>query len=108
MTDIQQFDKLWDAVQNTSATSMKVDLIKQAIALYKGQLFENACHKHWIMPMVHTYNLRYIALVNELLRKLAEAGDYTGIQRYATKALAITPGNICRCKPLGCSSRISS
>lgn len=73
---------------------MKVDLIKQAISLYKGQLFEDACHEHWIMPMVHTYNLRYIALVNELLSKLAEVGDYTGIHRYATKALAVTPGNI--------------
>ena len=94
MTDIQQFDKLWEAVQNASATSIKVDLIKQAIALYKGQLFEDACHEHWIMPMVHTYNLRYIGLVNELLTKLAQAGDYPGIQQYAAKALEIMPGNI--------------
>lgn len=94
LTDMQQFDKLWDTIQNTATTSMKVDLIKQAIALYRGQLFEDACNELWIMPLVHTYNLRYIGLVNELLTTLAEARDYTGIQQYATKALDITPGNI--------------
>lgn len=94
MTDMQQFDKLWDAVQNTATTSMKVDLIKQAIALYRGQLFEDARGEHWIMPLAHTYNLRYIGLVNELLTQLEEAGDYTGIQQYASKALDIMPGNI--------------
>lgn len=94
MTDIQQFDKLWEAVQNAVATSVKINLIKQAIKLYRGPLFEDACHEHWIMPLVHTYNLRYIGLVNELLTMLAEAGDYTGIQQYASRALDIIPGNI--------------
>lgn len=94
ITDMQQFDKLWDTIQNTASTSMKVDLIKQAIALYRGQLFEDACSEHWIMPLVHTYNLRYIGLVNDLLATLAEAKDFTGIQQFATKALDITPGNI--------------
>lgn len=94
MTDMQQFDKLLDAVQNAATTSMKVDLIKQAITLYRGQLFEDARGEHWIMPMAHTYNLRYIGLVNELPTQLAEAGDYTGIQQYASKALDIMPGNI--------------
>lgn len=94
MTDMQQFDKLWDAIQNTQATSMKIDLIKQAIALYKGQLFEDACSEHWILPLVQSYNLRYIGLVNELLTKLAEGGDYAGIQRYASRSLDIIPGNI--------------
>lgn len=46
------------------------------------------------MPLAHTYNLRYIGLVNELLTQLEEAGDYTGIQQYASKALDIMPGNI--------------
>lgn len=93
MTDMQQFDKLWDAVQNAAATTRKIDLIKQAVALYKGPLFEDASSEHWIMPLVHTYNLRYIGLVNELLSKLAEGGDYPGIQQYASRALDIMPGN---------------
>lgn len=94
MTDVQKFDALWETAQSTATTSQKVDLIKQAISIYKGPLFEEASHEHWIMPLVHTYNLRYIGLVNDLLVKLAEAGDYAVIHQYATRALDITPENI--------------
>ena len=94
MTDLQQFDRLWDAIQHTSSTSRKIDLLKQAISIYRGPLFENACDEHWILGMVNNYNLRYVGLINELLMKLSEAGDYQGVQHYATKSLEIVPENV--------------
>lgn len=94
MMDKDQFDNLWTAVQHAAATSLKVDLIKQAIKLYKGQLFESASSEHWIMSTVNQYSLRYVGLVNELLSELAEAGDFSGIHQCATAALNIMPGNV--------------
>lgn len=94
MTDLHMFDRLWNLVQDTSSTSIKVDLMKQAISIYRGPLFENACDEHWIMSMVNGYNLRYVGLVNELLKKLAEYCDYQGVQHYATQSLQIVPENV--------------
>ena len=93
-TDLQQFDKLWEAAQNATATSRKVELLKQAIDLYTGPVFENACDEHWIINLVNHYSLRYTGVVNELMAKLADAGDYSGIQQYATRALEVEPGNV--------------
>lgn len=85
---------LWDAVQTATGVLQKTDLIKQALSIYKGNLFEDAAGEHWIMPMANSYNLRYIGLVNQLLSMLAEAGDYDSVQRYANESLEIAPGNV--------------
>lgn len=94
MTDLQQFDKLWEAAQNATATTRKVDLLKQAVSIYKGPLYENARDEQWIINLVNHYSLRYAGMVNELLSKLADAKDYSGIQQYATQSLEIEPDNL--------------
>ena len=94
MTDIQQFDNLYKLIQNTATSAIKLDLMREAITLYRGPLFECASSEHWIMPKVHTYNLLYIGLVNDFLGRLADSGDYTAIHQYACKALEVMPGNI--------------
>lgn len=93
-TDIQQFDRLWDAAQHAAGTSQKVELLKQAVDIYKGHIFENACDEHWIVSLVNHYSMRYVGLINELLSTLAAAGDYSGVQLYASRALDIMPGNL--------------
>lgn len=93
MTDLEKFDLLWEQAQHAVSTTHKVDLLKQAVELYKGHVFENACDEHWIIGTVTHYKTRYIGLVNELLSTLTAAGDYSGVQRYATKAIELTPEN---------------
>lgn len=93
-TDMQHFDNLWEAVQSTTGKMRKADLIKQALSIYRGNLFEDAEGEHWIMPIANSYHLRYIGLVNQLLSMLAEAGDLDSVQQYATKSLQIAPGNV--------------
>lgn len=94
MTDLQQFDMLWEQALHAVTIPHKVELLKQAVELYKGPVFENACTEHWILSTVNHYQLRYIGLVNELLATLDEAGDYTGVQQYAARAIQLTPENI--------------
>ena len=93
MTDLDKFDLLWEQAQHAVSTTHKVDLLKQAVELYKGHVFENACDEHWIMGTVTHYKTRYIGLVNELLSTLTAVGDYSGVQRYATKAIELVPEN---------------
>lgn len=94
MTDLQQFDMLYDSVQRTIAVAHKVELLKQAVSLYKGAIYENACDEHWIVSLVNNYKLRYIGICNELLATLAEAKDYSCLQQYANIAIHHTPENI--------------
>ena len=92
--DLQQFDLLWEQAQHAVTIPHKVDLLKQAVALYKGPVFENACDEHWIIGTVTHYKMRYIGIVNELLATLDQAEDYTGVQQYAARAIELTPENV--------------
>lgn len=94
MTDLQQFDAYWEAVQGAIATTRKVELLKKAVLLYRGPVFENATSEHWINNISTHYSLRYIGFISELLKKLAEVKDYYGINKYATQALGVEPGNL--------------
>lgn len=94
MTDLQQFDLLWENAQHAVSVPHKVELLKKAVELYRGHVFENACDEHWIVGIVTHYKTRYIGIVNELLATLMNAGDYTGVQHYATRAIELTPENI--------------
>lgn len=94
MTDLQQFDLLWESAQHAVSVPHKVELLKKAVELYRGHVFENACDEHWIIGTVTHYKTRYIGIVNELLTTLMDAGDYTGVQHYATRAIELTPENI--------------
>ncbi len=94
MTDLQKFDKLWEQAQKNIPISQKAYIIKRAIHLYRGPVFETACDDHWLIGIATEYKLKYIGLVNELLSMFAKYGDYNGIQTFATKALKLTPENI--------------
>lgn len=94
MTDLQQFDELWESAQKAITTLQKIELLKQAFTLYRGPVFENAAGEHWIMSLATHYALRYTGLVNELLSTLAAVEDYATLQQYAVKAYEIMPTNV--------------
>lgn len=94
MTDLQQFDLLWEQVQHAATVPHKVELLKRAADLYKGPVFENACDELWIVSTVNHYKLRYIGIINELLITLDQVEDFTNLQKYAAKAVELTPENV--------------
>ena len=94
MTDLNQFDLLLEEAQHTTIIPHKVELMKKAISLYKGTVFENADGEMWIKPIATKYRLQYIGIVNELLATLDEAGEFTGLRQHAARAVELTPENI--------------
>lgn len=89
MTDLQLFEKYWDAVQQKNLVSDKVDILKQAVNLYKGDVLSSAAGEHWLIPTASHYNLRYLGMVNELLKTLADEKDFHDLHKYAAQALAV-------------------
>ena len=94
MTDLQQFDKCCDAIPHAISTSEKIELLKQAMRIYKGNVLTSAESEHWLMLTASHYNLKYVGIVNELLRMLADAESYHDLHQYAAQSLNIEPGNI--------------
>ena len=94
ITDVRQFDRLVDAARRSSSEVQKINLMKKAVRLYRGPIFRGAQDEHWIISQVNLYRLRYVSLVNDLLRALAETQDYTCVQHYALNAIDLMPGNL--------------
>ena len=94
MTDLQQFDKCCDVVPRAISTSEKIDLLKQAVRIYKGNVLTSAEAEHWLMLTASHYNLKYVGIVNELLHMLVDAECYHDLHKYAAQSLSIEPGNI--------------
>lgn len=94
MTDLQQFDQNWSAVQKTMAVYSKVELLKQTIDLYKGEVLVSAADEHWLMPTASHYKLRYNGMVRELLKVLADQKDFHNLHKYAAQVLTVEPTNV--------------
>lgn len=93
MTDLQQFDRYWEMAQSASSNINKIELLKKAMELYKGPVLMSAVSEHWLMHISAHYSMKYTGLVNELLKTLAETGDYADIHKYAAQSLVIDPNN---------------
>lgn len=93
MTDLEQFDKCWEVSEQTSSVMNKVELLKQAIRLYRGSVLSAVSADHWLLQTNTHYELKYHACVNELLKILDEAKDYPDVMKYATMSLSVAPEN---------------
>ena len=93
-TDLQQFENIWEQIQQELPVTHKVHLLKQAIKLYRGDVFQSAHDNHWLVGIATEYKMKYIGMVNELLCILAEFDDYDGIHHFALKCLKLAPENV--------------
>lgn len=93
-TDIQQFETIWEQIQQDIPVTLKVHLLKQAIKLYKGAVFQAAEGDHWLVGIATEYKMKYIGIVNELLSILASFDDYEGVHHFALKSLKLVPENV--------------
>ena len=93
-TDLQQFETIWEQIQQPIPITHKVYLLKRAIKLYKGAVFQSACDDHWLVGMATEYKMKYISMVNELLSILAGFNDYDGVHHFALKSITLVPENV--------------
>ena len=94
ITDVDMFEELWIQSQNAVTMETKIELLKQAIALYKGDIFPTASSEHWLMPHELAYKYKCLGIYNELMKVLFEVGNYTTVQSYASAALKLDRANV--------------
>lgn len=93
-TDLEQFDWELRMVHNATNRNKRIEHIKRAISIFKGEIYPPASGEHWLIGASNYYTFRYIRLVNELLKYLAERQEFDAIHYYATQSLQIVPTNV--------------
>ena len=89
ITDMENFDCAWNAVQSASSAAQKMEMTKQAMSIYNGEIYPPARGEHWLSAWSHHYRSRYLALANELLCKLSVSQDWDAVCRYASQCQAL-------------------
>lgn len=95
MTDLELYDQYVEAAHDTTSVIRKIDLLKKAIALYKGDILSSASHEHWLIAISAHYQMSYLTTLEELLHTLAEFRDYSDLHRCASRALQMNSDNLC-------------
>ncbi|MBQ6999764.1 MAG: transcriptional regulator [Oscillospiraceae bacterium] len=91
ITDFRLFEQKRTHALNATTVEQKIDLLKRAIDLYCGDLFQSAASEHWIMATSVDYHYKYVALAGELLKTLFDENDYSCVHSYASKVLTYAP-----------------
>ena len=91
ITDFRLFEQKRTNALNAATVEQKIDLLKRAIDLYCGDLFQSAASEHWIMATSVDYHYKYVALAGELLKTLFDEKDYSCVHSYASKVLTHAP-----------------
>ena len=95
MTDLDFFDQYVEAAHDTTSIIRKINLLKKAIALYKGDILSSYANEFWLMAPSAHYQMRYLATLEELLHTLAQVKDYSDLHTCASHALQVKPNNLC-------------
>lgn len=94
VTDVERFDELWEQSQNAVTQQTRIQLMQDAIALYRGDVFSSAAGEHWILAHEISYKYKCLRIHNELMRLFYETQNYVSVEYYASHALKIDPSNM--------------
>ena len=93
-TDVGIFDECLTAITKTNSILDKIDLMKQAVNLYQGELLKSSSGEHWLLPSATHYYFAYVGILNELFVSFDSMNDYGNIRKYAELSLKVAPDNM--------------
>jgi len=92
-TDMEEFDKLCTSARKAASPELKIELLKKALALYKGRVFPSAQGEHWLIPTASFYEQEYTRALKYLLNLLNEINDIPCIREHSSHAISVEPAN---------------
>lgn len=92
-TDVQLFEEYVDRGMAATSSFDKIEWMKLAVDLYRGDLLTSAYGERWLDTDLHYYHMSYVTAVNILLENLAANDAYNHVRHYAEKSLKIESGN---------------
>lgn len=94
MTDIQEFEDNWAQAQSAITMQTKLELLKKATEIYRGNIFDAASSEHWLMPHELSYKYKCLEIYIDMVRIYFDVQDYANVQKYASMALLIDKASV--------------
>lgn len=92
-TDVDLFDEYIEKADHELTVQAKIEMLKKALSIYKGNLFPSGGSEHWILNDEMKYKYKCLAIYNELMKSYFEICNYVRVEHYAEEALSIEPAN---------------
>lgn len=90
--DTDQFEDLLQQSKNTFLTNeQRLDLLMQAVDLYKGDFLPKSSWEAWALPISTFYHTMYLQAAHTAIDLLLESADWARIIGLCQRALAIEP-----------------
>lgn len=94
MTDLQEFEDCWAQAQSAITMQAKVELLKKATEIYRGNIYDVASSEHWLMPHELSYKYKCVEIYIDMVRIYFDVQDYANVQKYASMALLIDKASV--------------
>lgn len=94
ITDMQDFDDFWIEAQNAVTLQTKIEMLKRAAELYRGNIYAAASSEHWLMAYELSYKYKCLGIYNELMKAYFDSQNYASVQYYASLALKLEKANV--------------
>lgn len=94
MTDVHQFENCWVQAQSAITMQAKVELLKKATEIYRGNIYDAASSEHWLLPHELAYKYKCLEIYIDMVRIYYDVQDYANVQRYASLALLIDKASV--------------
>ncbi len=91
LLDVEEFDRLCKEAQEAEREDKKLELFKNAFAVYKGDFLAKLSMESWVMPLNAYYHQKYLSVTEDLLRMLEERELWNELGDTAKYALTIEP-----------------
>ena len=72
----------------------RIDMLKEVQELYRGSVYAEFSHEHWLRLDESRYSLMYLEATGFLLEELKKLNDYPCMQEFASKSLQKVQGNV--------------
>ncbi len=89
--DVEEFDSLCQRAHESDDKELKTELMKKAVALYKGDFLAKLSTESWVMPLNAYYHQKYLTVAETLLSMLEELEAYGEMEEISRTALTIEP-----------------
>lgn len=92
IVDAQTLDDLWKEASSLKEHLPKLDVLKKAVTLYRGHLYDDRCSDQWTISAYHHYSKVYAEVITALLDELGIEENYSEIHEYATESMNVMTG----------------
>jgi DNA-binding SARP family transcriptional activator len=89
--DVAEFEKMITNSSETNDDGEKLDFLKKAVNMYRGDYLSEATYESWVLPVSNYYKRLYLRTVLELVEVYKRASAYDDIVQLCIKAIENEP-----------------